>query len=155
MNTEIQVADKSIETHMVNDIDANSYLESTLECEKINDIDVNLGHDGDESIIGKVFSTPHDAYTFYNQYAFLHGFGIRIHWAFKNKTTNEPYRKMYVCNKQGFKRLKANSSGVAKKQRRNLRTGCQAMLRISKGKDGIWFADMFNDTHNHELSVTL
>nr|KAJ0198302.1 hypothetical protein LSAT_V11C700351870 [Lactuca sativa] len=154
MNTEIQVADKSIETHMVNDIDANSYLESTLECEKINDINVNLGHDGDESIIGKVFSTPHDAYTFYNQYAFLHGFGIRIHWAFKNKTTNEPYRKMYVCNKQGFKRLKANSSGVAKKQRRNLRTGCQAMLRISKGKDGIWFADMFNDTHNHELSVT-
>ncbi|CAI9273963.1 unnamed protein product [Lactuca saligna] len=28
------------------------------------------------------------------------------------------------------------------------------MLRISKGKDGIWFVDMFNDTHNHKLSVT-
>ncbi|XP_023733474.2 protein FAR1-RELATED SEQUENCE 7-like [Lactuca sativa] len=155
MNTDIRLADDTTEIHMVEEIDANSYFESTLECEKIIDVNVNLGHDGDESIMGKVFNTPHDAYTFYNQYAFLHGFGIRIHWDYKNKTTNEAYRKMYVCNKEGFKRSKTNSSCVgAKKQRRDLRTGCQAMLRISKGKDGLWFVDMFNDTHNHELSTT-
>ncbi|XP_023766087.2 protein FAR1-RELATED SEQUENCE 5-like [Lactuca sativa] len=155
MNTDIRLADDTTEIHMVEEIDANSYFESTLECEKIIDVNVNLGHDGDESIMGKVFNTPHDAYTFYNQYAFLHGFGIRIHWDYKNKTTNEAYRKMYVCNKEGFKRSKTNSSCVgAKKRRRDLRTGCQAMLRISKGKDGLWFVDMFNDTHNHELSTT-
>ncbi|CAI9276558.1 unnamed protein product [Lactuca saligna] len=75
--------------------------------------------------------------------------------AYKNKTTNEAYRKMYVCNKEGFKRLKASSScGYAKKRRRNLRIGCKAMLHISKGKDGKWFVDMFNDTHIHELSIT-
>nr|KAJ0225211.1 hypothetical protein LSAT_V11C100022720 [Lactuca sativa] len=62
---------------------------------------------------------------------------------------------MYVCNKEGFKILKANSScGYAKKRRRNLRTGCKAMLRISKWKYGKWFVGMFNDTHNHELSIT-
>ena len=60
---------------------------------------------------------------------FLHEFGIRIHWAYKNKTTNEAYRKMYVCNKQWFKRSNANSLyRNAKKRRRELRTGYKEML---------------------------
>ncbi|KAM0067290.1 putative transcription factor FAR family [Helianthus debilis subsp. tardiflorus] len=86
---------------------------------------------------------------------FLHGFGIRIHTTFKNKITNEPYRRKYVCNKEGFKDMKPNSStGVVKKRRRELRTGCEAFLRITKGKDGKWFVDRFNDSHNHALTVT-
>ncbi|XP_023728883.1 protein FAR1-RELATED SEQUENCE 7-like [Lactuca sativa] len=159
MDFENPVANQSFATHTIEDIDANVSLESTFESEKVNEDIVNLTCDEDEakdlSIMGKVFSTPKDAYTFYNQYAFLHGFGIRVHWSFKNKTTNEPYRKSYVCNKQGFKSLKGNSlCGVAKNRRRNLRTGCKAMLQISKGKDGEWFVDVFNDTHNHNLSTT-
>ncbi|CAI9272062.1 unnamed protein product [Lactuca saligna] len=121
MNLEDPVANQSFTTHTIEDIDANSSLEPTFEFEKINDDNVNLACDEDEakdlSIMGKVFNTPKDAYTFYNQYAFLHGFGT-------------------------------------KKCRRDLRTGCQAMLRISKGKDGEWFVDVFNDKHNHELSIT-
>ncbi|XP_023748884.1 protein FAR1-RELATED SEQUENCE 5-like [Lactuca sativa] len=159
MNLEDPVVNQSFTTHTIEDIDANSSLEPTFEFKKINDDSVNLACDEDEakdlSIMGKVFNTPKDAYTFYNQYAFLHGFGIRVHWSFKNKTTNEPYRKTYVCNKQGFKSLKGNTlCGGTKKRRRDLRTGCQAMLRISKGKDGEWFVDVFNDKHNHELSIT-
>ncbi|XP_023734634.1 protein FAR1-RELATED SEQUENCE 7-like [Lactuca sativa] len=132
---------------------------STFESEKINNDGVNLGCDegagNDQSIIGKVFDTPNDAYTFYNDYAFLHGFGIRIHWKFKNKTTNEHYRKTYVCNKEGFKCLKVNnSSGKVIKRRREVRTGCKAMTRISKQKDEKWIVDKFNDTHNHALSLT-
>ncbi|XP_021980604.1 protein FAR1-RELATED SEQUENCE 5-like [Helianthus annuus] len=105
--------------------------------------------------MGMDFDSPDDAYEFYNRYAFLHAFGIRIFQTFRDKTTHDPYRKKYVCNKQGFKDLKSNSSaGHVKKRRRDLRTGCEAYLRISKSKGGKWLVDMFNDVHNHELTVT-
>ena len=159
MDLEKQVADHSFETQIDEDIDANGYLEATSESEKINDDGVNLGCDegenNDTCIIGKVFDTPNDAYTFYNDYSFLHGFGTRKHWKFKNKSTNEHYRRIYVCNKEGFKQLKGNnSSGKTIKRRREVRTGCKAMIRISKQKDGKWIVDKFNDTHNHDLSMT-
>lgn len=71
----------------------------------------------------------------------------------ENKKTKEVYRKMYVWNKQGFKRVKGNRN--IKKHHRDLRTVCQAILQISKRKDGKWFVDIFNDTQNLELNVTL
>lgn len=159
MNLENEVPDQSFATHINDDIDANSSLESTFESEKTTDGNMNLECDKDEdkdpNIMEKVFNTTDDAYTFYNQYAFVHGFGIRKFWKYKNKTTNEPYRMIFVCNKQGFKSLKGKGlCGIAKKHRRNLRTGCQAKLWVSKGKDGKWFVDIFNDRHNHELSTT-
>nr|KAJ0205697.1 hypothetical protein LSAT_V11C500283850 [Lactuca sativa] len=149
-------ADGPIDTHTIDDVDTNDLLESS-ETEEINNVNVECDEDKstEESILGNVFDTPKDAYTFYNDYAFLHGFGIRIHHKYKNKTTNEPYRRIYVCNKEGFKRLNDNtSSGNKKKRRRDVRIGCKAMLRISKQKDEKWFVDMFNDTHNHDLSMT-
>ncbi|XP_021979423.1 protein FAR1-RELATED SEQUENCE 7-like [Helianthus annuus] len=130
---------------------------SDVEIEKNNDANVDHGFEKDEDndVMGMDFDNPDDAYEFYNRYAFLHGFGIRIFQTFRDKTTNDPYRKKYVCNKQGFKDLKCNSStGHVKKRRRDLRTGCEAYLRISKSKDGKWLVDMFNDVHNHELTVT-
>ncbi|KAI3721972.1 hypothetical protein L2E82_32993 [Cichorium intybus] len=140
---DIETVDKPTETQSS---DANQE-NGILECDE--------GNGKDESILGKVFDTPDDAYTFYNDYAFLHGFGIRIHHKYKNKTTNEHYRKIYVCDKEGFKRSNDNtSSGNEKKRRRDVRTGCKAMLRISKQKDGKWFVDIYNDTHNHGLSMT-
>ncbi|XP_042751995.1 protein FAR1-RELATED SEQUENCE 5-like [Lactuca sativa] len=73
----------------------------------------------------------------------------------QNKTTNEHYRKTYVCNKEGFKCLKVNnSSGKVIKRRREVRTGCKAMIQISKQKDEKWIVDKFNDKHNHALSLT-
>ncbi|XP_052619736.1 protein FAR1-RELATED SEQUENCE 8-like [Lactuca sativa] len=123
--------------------------------EPIRMVECNEGKSKDESIVGMVFDTPDDAYTFYNDYAFLHGFGIRRDSTFKHKSTKEPYRKIYVCDKEGFKRLDDNaSSGIEKKRRREVRLGCKAELRISKNKDGKWFVDTFNDTHNHDMSMT-
>ncbi|KAI3520364.1 hypothetical protein L1887_09749 [Cichorium endivia] len=147
MMHETQETDQPIEAQIIEDIDAHGYLESATESEDINDDDVNLGRDegegNDLSVIGKVFDTLDDAYTFYNDYSFLHGFGIRKHFKFKNKTTNEPYRKRYVCDKEGFKRMKGNdSSGNEIKRRREVRTGCKAMLRVSKQKDGKWIRSL-------------
>ncbi|KAL6524011.1 hypothetical protein OROMI_031106 [Orobanche minor] len=152
---------ESTQTHLIEDIDGNGYLvnheDSENELEKGSQMDMDFEFDefNGETIVGKVFDTLEDAYTFYNRYAFLHGFGIRIHWEHKNKITNEPYRKMYVCNKQGFKRVKVDSSGMdMKKRRRDLRTGCEAVLRVSKTKDGKWVVDKFYDIHNHDLTTT-
>ncbi|XP_076892033.1 protein FAR1-RELATED SEQUENCE 5-like [Bidens hawaiensis] len=61
----------------------------------------------------------------------------------------------YVCNKEGFKDLNSkSSSGEVKKRCRDLRTGCEAFIRISNSKEEKWIVDMFNDVHNHELILT-
>nr|KAJ0215641.1 hypothetical protein LSAT_V11C300144970 [Lactuca sativa] len=155
--TEVDV--HPIETHITEDVDIDGLSIATYDSEKINRVDVNANCDKDEvnneTILGKVFDTTDDVYAFYNDYAFVHGFGIRIHTTHKNKETNEPYRKILVCDKEGFIREDGNtSSGHEKKHRREVRVGCKAMLRISKKKDGKWFVDLFDDTHNHELSIT-
>ncbi|XP_076953965.1 protein FAR1-RELATED SEQUENCE 7-like [Bidens hawaiensis] len=124
----VQSENEAFQRNLIEHIDANDYL---------------------------VFDTPDDAYEFYNGYAFLHGFGIRTRVTHKNKTTNEAYRRKFVCNKEGFKDLKRDGfAGEAKKRHRDLRTGCEAFLRISKGKDGKWSVDAFNNAHNHELTVS-
>ena len=130
-----------------NDMDVGS------EKEEVNSdgMDPEFENYKDTHVMGKVFDTPDDAYEFYNRYALLHGFGIRIYSTYKNKITKEHYRKIYVCNKEGYKDLK---SGDVKKRRRDLRTGCTARIRISLNKDKKWFVDYFDDAHNHELIIT-
>ncbi|KAJ9550561.1 hypothetical protein OSB04_014606 [Centaurea solstitialis] len=167
LNTEIEKDNiglhETTETCLIEDIDANGYLVNLEDSENENEnqtqVDVNFDFDENEfdgeTFVGKIFNKLEEVYAFYNQYAFLHGFGIRSHWVHKNRNTNEPYRKIYVCNKQGFKRVKVDSSGVGtKKCRRDLRTGCEAELQVSKTKDGKWVVDKFSDTHNHDLTTT-
>ncbi|KAL4572142.1 hypothetical protein LXL04_018911 [Taraxacum kok-saghyz] len=156
---ETEATDKDKELHINEDVVTSDFVGATYESEKINSDDLVLecekDEGTDESMLGKVFDTSDDAYNFYNDYSFLHGFGIRKDDTVKNPTTNEAYRKMYVCNKEGFKRLEKNDSvGNEKKRRRDVRTGCQAMLRITRQKDGKWMVDSFNDTHNHDLIMT-
>ncbi|KAL4583523.1 hypothetical protein LXL04_008097 [Taraxacum kok-saghyz] len=102
MMVETSLVVDDLETHTTEDIETNDFMEPTYECDK----DEGTG----ESMLGKVFDTPDDAYNYYNDYSFLHGFGIRKDDIVKNPTTNEAYRKMYVCNKEGFKRLEKNAS---------------------------------------------
>ncbi|XP_071735706.1 protein FAR1-RELATED SEQUENCE 5-like [Rutidosis leptorrhynchoides] len=140
------------ETHQTEDLDNNdSEFQSEKQNDDNKDIEFEKDNGGiDANVMGMIFDTPDDAYTFYNRYAFLHGFGIRKRTTFRNKTTNEPYRKTYVCNKEGFK---DTSKEIVTKRRRESRTGCTAMIQISKNKVGKWFVDGFNNTHNHELST--
>ncbi|XP_023731549.1 protein FAR1-RELATED SEQUENCE 5-like [Lactuca sativa] len=159
MMFESEAADQAIEPYINENVDINDFVESTYESDELNDFGVNIEFDEDdvnnERILGKVFDTPDDAYTFYNNYSFLHGFGIRRDDTIKNPKTNEPFRKIYVCNKEGFKRTDKNdSSENEKKRRRDVRTGCQAKLRITRQEDGKWLVDSFNDTHNHDLTMT-
>ena len=156
---ETEATDQAIEPYINENVDTNDFVEATYESEELNDFGVNIEIDeddvDDERILGKVFDTPDDAYTFYNDYSFLHGFGIHRDDTIKNPKTNEPFRKIYVCNKEVFKRMDKNASSEnEKKRRRDVRTGCQAKLRITKQEDEKWLVDSFNDTHNHDLTMT-
>nr|KAJ0216047.1 hypothetical protein LSAT_V11C300149230 [Lactuca sativa] len=148
-----------LKPYITEDIDTNDNVEATYESEKINNIGGNIEFEeddvNDERILGKVFDTPNDAYAFYNDYSFLHGFGICRDDTITNPKTNEPFRKIYVCNKEGFKRMdKDASSEKEKKHRRDVRIVCQAKLRITRQDDGKWLVDSFIDTHNHDLTMT-
>ncbi|XP_023753804.1 protein FAR1-RELATED SEQUENCE 5-like [Lactuca sativa] len=157
--SESKAINQDIEPYITEDIDTNDYVEATYEYEKINSISVNTEFDEDEvkdeSILGKVFDTSDDAYTSYNDYSFLHGFDIRRYDTIKTPITNEPFWKIYVSNNEGFKKwTKMLQVKMRKKHRRDVRTGCQAKLRITRQDDGKWLVDSFNDTHTHELTMT-
>ncbi|KAL4583170.1 hypothetical protein LXL04_007736 [Taraxacum kok-saghyz] len=83
MNSEIQVGDEPLQTDLIENVD----------------VVVNLARDGDESIIGKVFDTLHDAYTFYNQYAFY----TRLVYAFIGSIKIRPQMRLTArCNETPF-----------------------------------------------------
>ncbi|KAK3018803.1 hypothetical protein RJ639_005041 [Escallonia herrerae] len=103
---------------------------------------------------GKTFDTQEASYEFYDQYALLNGFGTRIHNAHKIMATGAIFRRQFVCNKQGFKKLDDKRLNGNEKRRRDLRTGCEAMQVTLSKKLGMWVVDKFQDIYNHPLTTT-
>ncbi|KAK3024148.1 hypothetical protein RJ639_042832 [Escallonia herrerae] len=70
--------------------------------------------------------------------------------------TNEIFRRQFVCNKQGFKKLDDKRQLRKQlKRHRDTRTGCGAMMQITLSKKlSMWVMDKFEDIHNHPLSIT-
>lgn len=146
--------------HQIEDINVGGLLveeveheyDDSLQCDEIEGVDVHeynvnesfdnhesgdgqdLNNNEGEKIVGTIFDTLEEAYTFYNDYALLHGFGI--HYAHRNRITNVMYRRQFVCDMQGFKRATDHCA----KQRRETRTGCNAMLQVTKTKDKKWLS---------------
>ncbi|KAK2976154.1 hypothetical protein RJ640_006824 [Escallonia rubra] len=83
----------------------------------------NFDNFDSQQIDGKIFDTLEAAYEFYNQYALLNGFGTRKHNAHKIRATGAIFRRQFVCNKEGFKKLDDKRPNVNEKRRRDLRTG--------------------------------
>uniref|UniRef100_A0A7N0TU22 Protein FAR1-RELATED SEQUENCE n=2 Tax=Kalanchoe fedtschenkoi TaxID=63787 RepID=A0A7N0TU22_KALFE len=81
-----------------------------VNCEN-SDVNINFYIDPENaSIIGKVFASKDDAYSFYNDYSFNHGFEIRIHGHTKSRTNQEVIRwtpmvknLVYELNRNGMK----------------------------------------------------
>ncbi|KAK2976177.1 hypothetical protein RJ640_012463 [Escallonia rubra] len=108
-----------------------------------------------QPIDGKTFNTLEAAYDFYNRYALLNGFGTRKHNAHKIRATGAIFRRQFVCNKEGFKKVDDKRPNVNEKRRRDLRTGCEAMMQVTLSKMlGVWVVDKFQDVHNHPLTTT-
>ncbi|KAK3010003.1 hypothetical protein RJ639_012715 [Escallonia herrerae] len=72
----------------------------------------------------------------------------------KTFDTQEAVRQ-FVCNKQGFRKLDDKKLNGNEKRRRDLRTGCEAMMQVTLSKKlGMWVVDKFQDIHNHPLTTT-
>ncbi|KAK2979572.1 hypothetical protein RJ640_016246 [Escallonia rubra] len=108
-----------------------------------------------EHINGKTFDTQEASYEFYSQYALLNGFGTCKHNAHKIMATGAIFRRQFMCNKQGFKKLDDKRLNGNEKRHRDLRTGCEAMMQVTLSKNlGTWVVDKFQDINNHPLTTT-
>ncbi|KAK3023454.1 hypothetical protein RJ639_042666 [Escallonia herrerae] len=129
--------------------------ETEVKTPRENEVCGNFEDFDHEYIDGKTFDTQEAVYEFYNQYALLNGFGTRKHNAHKIKATGVIFRRQFVCNKQGFKNLNDKRLIGNEKRRRDLRTGCEAMMQVTLSNNlGVWVVDKFQDEHNHPLTTT-
>ena len=85
-----------------------------------------------DSILGKTFENLDVAYGFYNDYGLSKGFGIRKNQVYRRKKTNEIYRRVFVCNKEGFKDMNDKRHLGDNVNRRCItQTGCEAMMLVN------------------------
>ncbi|XP_042505004.1 protein FAR1-RELATED SEQUENCE 6-like isoform X2 [Macadamia integrifolia] len=94
--------------------------------------------------LGMEFESFEDAYEFYNKYAEKVGFGIRIRSSYFKKQSKEKYAAVLCCSCEGFKR-----SLQSHNKRPEVRTGCQAMVRIKLRESKGWQVIEVKLEHNH------
>ncbi|KAK2978895.1 hypothetical protein RJ640_011994 [Escallonia rubra] len=159
----MSLTDHDIHDFVVEDVDvADDYdvwdfsrYDDEVETPRKNEIDRNFEDFNSEHMNGKTFDTQEAAYEFYNRYALLNGFGTHKHNAHKIMATGAIFMRQFVCNKQGFKKLDDKRLNRNEKRRRDLRTGCEAMMQVTLSKKlGMWVVDKFQDVHNHPLTTT-
>ncbi|PWA41812.1 protein FAR1-RELATED SEQUENCE 5 [Artemisia annua] len=135
----------------IDDIDNNCYLvnDEEDETDPTNAFDQSIRY----SILGKTFENLDVAYDFYNEYGLSKGFGIHKNQVHRRKKTNEIYRRIFVCNKQGFKDMNDKRHlGDNVKRRGITRTGCEAMMKVTL-LHGQWVVDKFISKHNHPFDL--
>ncbi|GJR82761.1 putative reverse transcriptase domain-containing protein [Tanacetum coccineum] len=70
----------------------------------------------------------------------------------RRKKTDEIYRRIFVCNKQGYKDMNDKRHlGDDVKRRCIVRTGCEAMMQVTLSDHGEWVVDKFISEHNNPL----
>ncbi|XP_068658788.1 protein FAR1-RELATED SEQUENCE 5-like [Aristolochia californica] len=102
-----------------------------------------------EPFEGMDFDSIDAAREYYNAYARVTGFSIRVDKNRRSLSTKEVVMQSFVCYKEGHRRKKK----VDKETQRAIpitREGCKAMLMVNK-RDGLWRVTKFVRDHNHEL----
>ncbi|PWA88191.1 FAR1 DNA binding domain, FHY3/FAR1 family [Artemisia annua] len=148
---EVQIILDEGEHTQIDDIDNNCYLvnDEEDETDPTNVFDQSIRY----SILGKTFENLDVAYDFYNEYGLSKGSGIRKNQVHRRKKTNEIYRRIFVCNKQGFKDMNDKRHlGDNVKRRCITRTGCEAMMQVTL-LHGQWVVDKFISEHNHPFDL--
>ncbi|GJT42964.1 protein FAR1-related sequence 5 [Tanacetum coccineum] len=136
---------------LIAEIDNNGYIvDEEDEMEPTNVFDQSMRY----SILGKTFENLDVAYDFYNGHGMSKGFGIRKSQENRRKKTNEIYKNIFVCNKQGYKDMNDKRHlGDDVKRRCIVRTGCEAMMQVTLSDLGEWVVDNFISEHNHDLDL--
>ncbi|XP_008237306.1 PREDICTED: protein FAR1-RELATED SEQUENCE 5-like [Prunus mume] len=101
--------------------------------------------------VGMKFDLLDLVYNFYNRYAFLAGFCIRLHSSFWGKNKKEILRKEFVCCKQGAYRK--DETRERKRQRGISRCDCKAKIVVVKtNRSKKYTISLFVDGHNHKMT---
>ncbi|BBG92430.1 hypothetical protein Prudu_000171 [Prunus dulcis] len=101
--------------------------------------------------VGMKFDSLDLVYNFYNRYAFLAGFGIRLHSSFWGKNKKEILRKEFVCCKQGAYRR--DETRERKRQRGISRCNCKAKIVVVKTNGSKKYTiSLFAEGHNHKMT---
>ncbi|TVU26328.1 hypothetical protein EJB05_28867, partial [Eragrostis curvula] len=103
------------------------------------------------NIVNKTFASEEEAYSFYNKYAFVKGFGIRRQNVRRAKYSRELLFRRFVCYKQGEREDKyLETEDCSRRPRAQTRCHCPAELAIRLDRSrGVWFVSNFVDEHNH------
>jgi len=94
--------------------------------------------------VGMCFESENEAYEMYNTYAGMVGFSIRKS-DIKCRADKTIYSKLIVCSNQGH--AESGSSHAT------TRTGCNARIKFSVSREGIWTVKIVELHHNHVLST--
>lgn len=100
---------------------------------------------------GWIGYSEREAYDMYCSYAHNRGFSVRKEHHSYWPNSRNMRDKDYVCSKAGNKR-EQNKPSDPRYKKLNTRTGCQAMIRFSVSRDGIWTVKNHVEVHNHELA---
>ena len=101
--------------------------------------------------VGMKFDSLDLVYNFYNRYAFLAGFGIRLHSSFWGKNKKEILRKEFVCCKQGAYRK--DEPRERNRQRGISRCNCTAKIVVVKTHGSKKYTiSLFAEGHNHKMT---
>ncbi|XP_071728062.1 protein FAR-RED IMPAIRED RESPONSE 1-like [Rutidosis leptorrhynchoides] len=95
--------------------------------------------------IGMKFESEDEIYSFYNNYAYQMGFGVRI-----SSKRKRPHKTYYAlgCHKGGVYESKAEPS----KQSKSCKTDCPAKISVIVDYDGTCTISCVSLEHNHALS---
>ncbi|KAJ4955106.1 hypothetical protein NE237_011889 [Protea cynaroides] len=106
--------------------------------------------------IGMKFIDLEAAYTFYNNYARMKGFGVRIDRTQLSRKrepdgSRQVLSKRFVCYKEGFRYDNdKRQKGKEVHHRAEVRIGCPAFLQVKAASNG-WVVDRFEESHNHPM----
>ncbi|XP_008238706.1 PREDICTED: protein FAR1-RELATED SEQUENCE 5-like [Prunus mume] len=101
--------------------------------------------------VGMQFDSLDIVYNFYNRYAFLADFGIRLHSNFWGKNKKEILRKEFVCCKQGA--YGKDETRERKGQRGISRCNCKAKIVVVKTNGSKKYTiSLFAEGHNHKIT---
>ncbi|KAL3625988.1 hypothetical protein CASFOL_029537 [Castilleja foliolosa] len=105
--------------------------------------------------IGQRFVSQEAAYEFYCAFAKQSGFSIRRHRTRGRDGVGRGItRRDFTCHRGGYPQLKPTDDLRMQRNRKSLRCGCQAYMRIVKRADLVvseWRVTAFKNLHNHEL----
>lgn len=113
---------------------------------------INMKELSIDDIMSFSFANVRIAFSFYNWYANLNGFGARKSNVLKNKD-GEIVQQTFVCFREGYRQDRGLTCDMRKREPKVLtRCGCEAKFRVHVEKESNrWHVTYFMDEHNHVL----